>query len=80
MTVTLFSNSTNFVEANNTIINLMILKSPIVLTKQYIRLGRGFNARLCFKESRHKKWSFSLKIYSVIMIISAVSYGFGHIY
>ena len=31
-------------------------------------------------ESLHKKWSFSLMIYSVNLTKSAVSCGFGHIY
>ena len=34
LTAPLFRNSTNFVKDNNQMLNLMILKSPIVLTKQ----------------------------------------------
>ena len=34
LTVLLLRNSTNFAKVNNLMLNLMILKSPIVLTKQ----------------------------------------------
>ena len=34
----------------------------------------------CFCTALHKKWSFSLRISSVNVIKSAVSYTFGHIY